>query len=58
MVVHEHVAFWENWIGLRFEQSGACEVDDALVPLEIDLERQIGRSEEPNVWDSCAAGTA
>jgi hypothetical protein len=50
MVVEEHVAFWETWAGRRFEASGGYLVRGALVPISIDLERQIGRYEEPNVW--------
>jgi hypothetical protein len=50
MVVVEHVAFWETWAGRRFEATGDYVVDGALVPVHIDLERQVGRYEEPNVW--------
>ena len=50
MVVEEHIAFWETWAGRRFETSGQYLVEGALVPVSIDLERQIGRYEEPNVW--------
>lgn len=50
MVVEEHVAFWETWAGRHFETSGEYVVEGALVPIHIDLERQIGRYEEPNVW--------
>lgn len=50
MVVEEHVAFWETWAGRRFEASGDYLVEGALAPIHIDLERQIGRYEEPNVW--------
>ena len=55
MVVEEHVAFWETWAGRRFEQSGEYVVEGALVPISIDVERQIGRYEEPNVWVSYAS---
>ena len=50
MVVEEHIAFWETWAGRRFETSGDYVLEGALVPISIDLERQIGRYEEPNVW--------
>lgn len=50
MVVEEHVAFWETWAGRRFERSGKHMLQDGLVPVEIDLEAQTGRYEEPNVW--------
>jgi hypothetical protein len=55
MVVQEPVAFWENWSNQRFETSGAYAVTGALAPLKIDLEKQTGVYEEPNVWVSYAA---
>lgn len=50
MVVKEHIAFWETWAGRRFETSGEYILDGALVPISIDVERQVGLYEEPNVW--------
>jgi len=50
MVVKEHVAFWETWAGRRFETSGDYVLEGALVPVSIDLERQTGLYQEPNVW--------
>jgi GNAT superfamily N-acetyltransferase len=50
MVVHEHVGFWESWSKQKFERSGHYKLEGALVPVEIDLEHNIGRYEEPNVW--------
>ncbi len=50
MVVNEHLCFWENWSNQTFDKSGDYELDGALVPVRIDLERQYGRYEEPNVW--------
>ncbi len=50
MVVEEPVAFWETWTNRQFEQSGEYKLDGALVPVSIDLDRQRGRYEEPNVW--------
>lgn len=55
MVVEEHIAFWETWAGRRFERSGEYLLKGALVPIKIDLERQRGRYEEPNVWVSYAS---
>lgn len=52
MVVHEPIAFWENWSKQRFESSGAYPLEGALVPVKIDLDRQTGTYEEPNVWVS------
>jgi hypothetical protein len=50
MVVEEPIAFWETWSKREFPRSGPYTIDGALVPLEIDLERGIGRYEEPNIW--------
>jgi GNAT superfamily N-acetyltransferase len=50
MVVEEHIGFWENWSKQIFEKSGDYELDGALVPVQIDIDRQRGRYEEPNVW--------
>jgi GNAT superfamily N-acetyltransferase len=58
MVVEEPVGFWENWTKQRYERSGSYDVAGGLVPLEIDLERQRGRYEEPNVWVAYTIGQA
>lgn len=50
MVVDEPLAFWENWSKQTFDKSGAYAIDGAIVPVHIDIERQTGRYEEPNVW--------
>jgi hypothetical protein len=44
------VADWEDWTKLRFPDSGAYVVTGALVPIEIDRERDEGVYNEPNVW--------
>ena len=44
------VGDWERWTGLRFPDSGAYVVPGALVPVEIDRERDEGLYVEPNVW--------
>jgi GNAT superfamily N-acetyltransferase len=58
MVVDEHIGFWENWTHQRFEASGSYDLEGALVPVNIDLDRQTGRYEEPNVWVAYAVGSA
>lgn len=50
MVVEEPVAFWEMWTGRPFEGSGAYQVDGALAPVNVDLDRGVGSYVEPNVW--------
>jgi GNAT superfamily N-acetyltransferase len=44
------VGAWEEWTELAFPESGAYVVPGALVPVEIDLERDEGLYVEPNVW--------
>jgi GNAT superfamily N-acetyltransferase len=44
------VAELEQWCGLQFPESGSYVVDGALVPVEIDRERDQGVYREPNVW--------
>jgi GNAT superfamily N-acetyltransferase len=44
------VADWEEWTEMTFPESGAYVVSGALVPIEIDLERDEGVYVEPNVW--------
>jgi GNAT superfamily N-acetyltransferase len=44
------VAEWEEWTGMVFPESGPYVVPGALVPVEIDRERDEGLYEEPNVW--------
>jgi GNAT superfamily N-acetyltransferase len=50
LVVEADVASWETWTGMRFPETGRYVVPDALVPVEIDRERDLGRYVEPNVW--------
>ena len=44
------VADWESWTKMSFPESGAYVVPGALVPVEIDRERDEGVYVEPNVW--------
>ena len=50
MVVHEPLGFWENWSKKTFEETGRYALDGAIVPVRIDVDRQTGTYEEPNVW--------
>jgi hypothetical protein len=52
MVVEQPIQFWEGWAGQRLDRSGDYAIDGALVPVSIDVERQVGRYAEPNVWVS------
>jgi hypothetical protein len=50
MTVAGTVADWEEWTGMAFPESGAYVVPEALVPVDIDRERDEGVYVEPNVW--------
>ncbi|MBY0564219.1 MAG: hypothetical protein K2P58_08530 [Hyphomonadaceae bacterium] len=50
MVVEEPIAFWEAWTGKTFEVSGAYAIDGGLAPVNVDVDRGVGRYVEPNVW--------
>jgi GNAT superfamily N-acetyltransferase len=50
MRVSGTVAQWEEWAGMAFPESGSYVVPGALVPIEIELERDEGLYVEPNVW--------
>jgi GNAT superfamily N-acetyltransferase len=44
------VSQWEEWTKMVFPESGSYVVPGALVPVEIDRERDEGLYVEPNVW--------
>jgi len=50
MRISGSVADWESWTGMRFPDTGLYVVPGALVPVEIDRERDEGVYVEPNVW--------
>jgi len=50
MTVTGTVGEWENWTGMRFPESGPYVVPGALCPVRINVERDLGSYEEPNVW--------
>jgi GNAT superfamily N-acetyltransferase len=50
------VAEWEEWTEMSFPESGLYVVPGALVPVEIDRERDEGLYVEPNVWMVHPAG--
>jgi GNAT superfamily N-acetyltransferase len=50
MTIPGAIAQWEEWTGMVFPESGAYVVPGALVPVEIDRERDQGLYVEPNVW--------
>jgi len=50
MDISGSVSEWEKWTGLTFPYSGNYIVDKALIPVNIDKEKNIGKYIEPNVW--------
>jgi GNAT superfamily N-acetyltransferase len=44
------VAEWEEWTEMRFPESGVYVFPECLAPLTIDVEADVGRYWEPNVW--------
>ena len=56
MTVRGTVAEWETWTGLPMPDTGSYVVPGALVPVEIDRERDVGLYVEPNCWMVHRAG--
>jgi GNAT superfamily N-acetyltransferase len=56
MVVTGTIQEWETWTGMRFPETGPYVVPEALQPVVIDLERDCGRYEDPNIWMRHAIG--
>jgi GNAT superfamily N-acetyltransferase len=50
MRVTGSVAEWERWTGMALPQTGRYVVPGALVPVEIDRERDLGEYQEPACW--------
>ena len=49
MVIMGTILEWEEWTGMHFPED-AYVVPGALQPVVMDLERNLGTYEEPNVW--------
>jgi GNAT superfamily N-acetyltransferase len=50
MVIPGSIAEWQEWTGLSFPESGPYVVPGALVPVDVDVERDEGLYDEPCVW--------
>lgn len=57
MTIEGTVADWEAWSGLVFPESGPYIVPDALAPVQMDVDGDLGRYVEPNVWIVHGLGT-
>jgi hypothetical protein len=44
------VAEWEQWVGMRFPESGEYVFPQGLAPLTVDVDADLGSYWEPNVW--------
>jgi len=44
------IAEWQAWTSMRFPESGPYIVPGALLPVQIDVETDLGTYVEPNVW--------
>ena len=44
------VSDWEKWTDFQFPGTGDYVIDEALVPININKEEDIGSYSEPNVW--------
>ena len=44
------IAEWEEWTKMKFFQTGKYVIPGALVPVNIDMEKDLGEYVEPNVW--------
>jgi hypothetical protein len=49
------IADWQKWTGMTFPESGIYIIPGALVPVDINLESDVGTYLEPNVWMAHAA---
>ena len=50
MTITGTIAEWEEWTGLRFFESGRYVIPGALVPVEMDVQGDLGTYVEPIVW--------
>jgi GNAT superfamily N-acetyltransferase len=50
MMITGTVAEWEAWTSMAFPESGRYVVPDALVPVDIDVDDDVGVYVEPNFW--------
>ncbi|BET98670.1 transferase [Xenorhabdus taiwanensis] len=41
---------WQEWTGMKFPQSGEYVIPSGLVPLVVDVEKQMAYYIEPNLW--------
>lgn len=50
LLITGSVAEWERWTGMAFPASGEYVFPSGLAPVTIDLDADVGRYWEPNIW--------
>jgi hypothetical protein len=50
MVIPGTLAQWRQWTGAPMDESGAVDVEGALVPVQVSVEHDYAVYVEPNVW--------
>ncbi|PHM39647.1 transferase [Xenorhabdus mauleonii] len=50
MDIYGTVEQWQEWTGMQFPQSGEYVIPGGLVPLVVDVEKQMAYYIEPNLW--------
>jgi hypothetical protein len=50
MRIEGTVEQWEEWAEMEFPEGGDYVVPGALQPVHIDVERDLGRYDDPNIW--------
>lgn len=50
MKITNSVSGWSEWTGLQFPQKGHYVIPSGLVPIEIDIDNDVGYYIEPNLW--------
>ncbi|MGK5511224.1 GNAT family N-acetyltransferase [Brevibacillus formosus] len=50
MLIRGSLTDWESWTGMKFPESGSYIIPDALVPVQVDVEKDEVVYIEPNIW--------
>ncbi|ATF15696.1 N-acetyltransferase [Brevibacillus brevis X23] len=50
MLIRGSLTQWEGWTGMKFPESGSYIIPDALVPVQVDVEKKEVVYIEPNIW--------
>ncbi|MEA2103132.1 MAG: hypothetical protein U9P79_00595 [Candidatus Cloacimonadota bacterium] len=50
MIVKGTVSEWEDWTGMHLGDNGDYIIQGALNPVKVDLQKNLGKYIEPNVW--------